>query len=349
MCEGYKNEISLISFFLVLFSRLLNNMLHTRFLSSDQTFRVNTLFKKRKMCNKLFEYFIIFLAIPNLSAFEIKSLNCCDILEIVFMQKCNELERFNLEHIKKTLSFKCIRSNIENRKLNQIIIQFDAAFVPKNNNDLANCRQQLNSTNHSNYSQIIYTLEICNLQVHSITIHTNASMELFHFNALARQVPNITELRWQIHEKCLPVNEIIVQFTHLKSLTLEVDSSVDLKKCRDYNSIGSQLQRLYINLNQTYEVKSVNLTKLLPDMKRLNELKLNCGSKVFEISLNREVFQDMSHLEELALMNCRIVNLSAAHFHDLTSLKVLNLSSSQFDNFDWLRYVCSALYSFMIC
>lgn len=315
-------------------------MLRIQLFSSGQTFEANTLLKNCKMWNKLFKYFCILLTIPNLSALEIKSLNCCDILEIVFMQKCTELERYKLEHFKKTLSFKCSQSSIGTGMSNQNIYrEFDASFVPKNNNDLANCRQQLNTTNHLNHSQIIYTLEICNLQVHSITIHTTESMELSHFNALARQVPNITELRWQMHEKCLPVNEIIVQFTHLKNLTLDVHSSVDLNKCKDYNTIDSQLQRLSISLNQTFEVKSVNLTKLLPDMKHLNELKLNCGSKVFEISFKKEVFQGMSHLKELALLNCSFVNLSAEHFQDLTSLKVLNLSSSQFDDFDWLRYV----------
>lgn len=300
------------------------------------------------MWNNLFKGLCIFLAIRNLSALEIKTLNCCDILEVVFMQNCTEFEKYKLEHTRNTLSFKCTRSPIETRMSYQTMYrQFDASFVPKSNNDLANCRQQLNAENYSNHSHIMYTLEICILQVHSITIHTNETMELSHFKTLARQAPNITELRWQMHNKCHPVNEIIVQFNHLISLALDVYSSIDLNKCKSCTSIESELQRLHINLNQPSNVISANLTKLLPDMKRLKELKLNCGSKKFEINLTTEVFQGMTNLKELALVNCSFVNLSAALFQDLTSLRVLNLSSSQFDDFDWLRYVELVLYTYL--
>lgn len=303
------------------------------------------------MWKRFLRGFCILFTISHISGLEIKSINCCDLLEVVFRQKCVGWQRSKFEQVENTLSFKCFLFPMKTISSNQEIYrQFDGSFIPKNYENLKSCSHQLNNSKNSSilgkHTHLIYTIEVCNLHVHSVEIYTNETMELSYINGVALHAPNITELIWHMHKKCQPVNDIIVQFRHLISLKLKVyASSVELNKCEDFSFNGTQLTELHVYLMGPSSFESAKLTNytipagFLRDMRNLNKFKLNCASKEFMINLPIEIFRGLRNLEVLSQINCSFANLSTTHFQDLTNLRFINVSLSQFDGFDWLRYV----------
>lgn len=159
-----------------------------------------------------------------------------------------------------------------------------------------------------------------------------------------------------MHKKCLDVVETISKLKHLKIMILDIYSSVDLNKCEYSGTNGmSQLTTLYINLNKPSSLNYANLTNyafnatFLRDMKKLTELKLNCESDLFEVHLPKETFLGLRNLSTISLERCNFNNITVEHFEHLTNLAVLNLSYTQFDNFDWLRYICCICFLYYVC
>lgn len=278
-------------------------------------------------------------------------MNCCDLLEVVFMQKCVGWQRSKFEQVENSLSFKCFlfpRNTIISNQ--EIYRQFDGSFTPKNAENLESCRHQLNNSRNSSIleenTHLIYTIEVCNLHVNSVEIYTNETMELSYIKDVVRHAPNITELAWHMHKKCQPVNDITFQFRHLINLKLKVyASSVELNKCEDFSFNGTQLTELHVYLMGPSRFESAKVTnytitaRFLHDMRNLKVFNLYCASKEFMINLPIEIFRGLRNVVELSLINCSFANLSTTHFEDLTNLRFINVSLSQFDGFDWLRYV----------
>lgn len=297
------------------------------------------------MWEKLFRCLCIYLVIGTLSAHEVKIMNCCDISEIVFKQKCTKWH--SLEFGQKMTDVNCVLSpnEITNK---QLISQFEVSLMYRNMNDFYYCTQKLERDPGTRRDPLFELnieniIKVCNPHVNSVTINTNETTELSYLYDVAERAPHITQLRWRIHKQCQRVNEIITKFKQLKVLTFDIYNSVHLDNCEDFSLIGTQLTELHINLNKPEDYLSANLKSysfaatFLRDQQNLQQFILNCTSNQFEIDLPREMFQGLTELSQLSLENCEFNKLTPAHFQDLINLRVVNLSNAQFDDFDWLR------------
>lgn len=274
----------------------------------------------------------------NLSA----SLVCCDISKIIFNQECTKIYHSQMDLVK--LLYKCLLVPNETSSSDQeFITQFDL-HVHRSRKTFTNCIRNRKIADGSLENNKHFVQE-CKLRMISLTINTNETTEVSHLYTVSRQAPYITSLILQMHNKCHNVTSVVAQFKHLKKLTLNIFNTVNLNECEDFSFEGTQLTKLHVYLNKPTNLKSAKLRNytfkptFLRDMKNLKEFKLHCGFKEFEVDLPVEMFQGLSNLEGLALERCIFNNLSAKHFEDMTSLRVLNLSYVQFDDFDWLRYV----------
>lgn len=291
------------------------------------------------MWKKLIGCYCIILVIGNLTSHEVKIMNCCDISEIVFGQKCTKWH--SLEFGQKVTELNCVLSPIESS--NQALIsQFEVSLMYHNMNDFYYCTQKLErepgTRRDAHFELYIKNItRACNPHVHSVTINTNETTQLYYLYDVVGRAPHITQLDWRIHKQCQRVNEIITKFKQLNVLTFDIFSSVDLDNC--------VLTKLCINLNKPDNYISSNLkiysfaATFLSDQKNLQQFTLNCTFNQFEVDLPREMFKGLTNLSQLSLENCDFNKLTPAHFEDLINLRVLNLSNAQFDGLDWLRYV----------
>lgn len=270
------------------------------------------------------------------------SLVCCDISKIVFNQECTKI--YDSEMDVSKLIYKCILVPNETSSSDQkFITQFDM-HGPNSRKTFTNCIRNRKIADGSLENNKLFVQE-CKLRLISLTINTNETTEVSHLYTVSQQAPYITALNLQMHYKCHNVTSVVTQFKHLEKLTLNIMNTVNLNECEDFSFEGTQLTKLHVYLNKPTNLKSPKLKNytfkptFLRDMKNLNEFKLHCGFKEFEVDLPVEMFQGLSNLEGLALESCIFNNLSARHFEDMTSLRVLNLSYVLFDDFDWLRYV----------
>lgn len=304
---------------------------------------MTTLIKKQKMWEKLFGCLCISLVIGNLRAHEVKIMNCCDISEIVFGQKCTKWH--SLEFRQKVTDVNCVLTSNQ-----ELISQFEVSLRYHSMDDFYYCTQKLErepGTRRDPHFEldIANISKVCNPHVHSVTINTNETTQLSYLYDVVGRAPHITQLDWRIHKQCQRVNEIITKFKQLKVLTFDIYSSVDLDNCDDFSLNGTNLNKLNINLNKPGNYISSNLktfsfaATFLRDQKNLQQFTLNCTSNQFKVELPREMFQGLNDLSQISLENCDFNKLTPAHFQDLTNLRVLNLSNAQFDDLDWLRYV----------
>lgn len=293
------------------------------------------------MWKALIQNICIFFAIGNLS----EALFCCDVSQLLFKQDCYKISDAVWQRSTHYYNYNCILTPVETASYQQFISQFQFYFSTyRHRKWFMNCIHKYNK-NNGNSEDIEYFAQSCYLRIESLTINTNESTEFSDLYAVSQQVPNITTLNFRMFNKCYRVNSVVPQFKHLEMLIVNVFNSVDLNECEDFSFKGTELTKLHIYLNKPTILKYPKLTNytftptFLSDMKKLKELKLNCGLKDFEVGLPLEMFQGMSNLEVLALENCVFNSLSVYHFQNLTNLRVLNLSHVQFDDFDWLRYV----------
>lgn len=297
------------------------------------------------MWEKLFRFLCIYLLIVTVSAQEVKIMNCCDISEIVFKQKCTKWH--SLEFGQKVTDVNCVLSpnEISNQEL---ISQFEVSLMYRKMKDFYYCTQKLERDPGTRRDPLfelnIETItKVCNPYVNSVTLNTNDTTELSYLYDVTERAPHITQLRWRIHKQCQRVNEIITKFKQLKVLIFDIYNSVHLDNCEDFSLNGTKLTELHINLNKPDDYLSVNLKSFsfaatfLRDQQNLQQFTLNCTSNQFEIDLPRKMFQGLTELSQLSLENCEFNKLTPAHFQDLINLRVLNLSNAKFDDFDWFR------------
>lgn len=287
------------------------------------------------MRKKLFGNICTLFALGNLSS----ALVCCTISKVLFKQKCTKEYKHQLDE----LSYNCQLGPVESiSSYQEPISQFKLSFGTNKRNDFVNCIKELKK-NREGSGKISRRSASCILHMNSITINTNETTELSHLYTISRQAPNITSLKWRIHNKCHHVTSFVSQFKHLEELTISL-SSINLSSCEGFSFNGTQLTKLHINLRKSPNLKKTKFNKytfsatFLGEIKNLKEFKLNCGDKQFEVDMPQEMFHGLSNLEKLALETCDFKHFSAAHFQELKSLKVLNLSYAQFDDYDWLRY-----------
>lgn len=229
----------------------------------------------------------IFIKIGNLSA---QNLNffCCDIYEIVFMQKCisshvtESLKDNNALQIEKnSVNFQCNGALIEG-----IVYGFVGSLRPSNPYDFKECIQELNSTYRSTVTGSVFQNHIknkhavCKPHVYVLGIATTNSTTLSQLNTIGQLAPNIEVLRWSMFSKSFQVNQFIGQFEKLQNFTLFTKTE-DLIGIEDitYNNV-TQLARfdLYLDFN-TDTVKNFTLPALLRDMKSLQRFWMKCNKK----------------------------------------------------------------------
>lgn len=288
------------------------------------------------MWKQFVSFLCIILAIENLSAYKYE-INCCDIYEIIFKQKCTDMDNIIGEFVKPN-KFIC-----RNPSKEELVSQFSGSIL-SSNKDWNYCIRETKLIDQSLvYMSVNIRIERfyadCEVNVDSLTINTNGTTLISQFYEVVRHVPDITRLNWNMEDKCQRVNEIIAPFKYLNALSLSVYGSVNLNNCNNLNFNGaSQLTKLGINLFKPKNVTNYAFPKtFLGDMKNLKQFSLGCELDYFEIDFAKEMFQDLRNLEELVLKRCAFNSLSAEHFQYLKNLRNLALEKPQFKDFNWLR------------
>lgn len=291
------------------------------------------------MLKTVFGNICILFAIGDLSS----AFVCCELYKVLFQQECRNLYGVAEEKCINSYMYNCLLTPVASYQ--QFVSQFHFDFFnAKDRKVLMDCIHKIN-TNNASLKYVEHLVEDCHLRIESLTLNTNESTELSHFHAVSKQVPYISMLNIRMFNKCCRVNSVVPQFKHLEMLEVNIFNSVDLNECEDFSFKGTKLTKFHIYLNKPSILKYPKYTNysfdptFLSDMENVKEFKLNCGLKDFEVELPIEMFQGLSNLEVLALENCVFNNLSVDNFKSLTTLRVLNLSYVQFDDFDWLRFV----------
>lgn len=199
-----------------------------------------------------------------------------------------------------------------------MISEFGGVFAFKNDEEKNHCYQELSSSVYDS-SKINNLLKVCKMALRSLKIKSNAHTDFSNLSTVERYAGKITELTWEIDNK-YSANDLADIFKHVEVLNIVVDRS---NYYSDYSEFRFDL------LNSTF----------FGEMKKLQQLKLQCTHQYADIKLPIEFFQGLTNLSELILNFCHISNLSVAHFQDLTNLRVLSLKYATFNNYDFLRYV----------
>lgn len=242
---------------------------------------------------------------------------CCALFEFLFLHICTD----RYENISGTDfnlgAFDCAISY--NETANQVVIsEFGGVFAFKNAEEKDHCYKEY-STGLEDNSKINHLVDVCKMELRSLKIKSDELTDFSNLTNIERYAENITELTWEIHDRydIYTGSKLTGILKNLEVLTIVMDTS------------GFSKEFHFDLFNQTF----------LGDMKKLQKLKLSCASQWRYLELPMELFQGLTNLSELSIYNCNIYNISAAHFQDLTNLRVLSLERSVFDNFDFLRYV----------
>lgn len=273
----------------------------------------------------------------------------CFVYRLLFTTECPLQNQFDggvssceLTLMSATLGFKCSCPLY-------YLTEFEGAcYLDKEAISTFNClaekqRYIQNALHCEMFNKYEVILRNCNnTHVNSMRIKTFDNNDL----RTTPNLPNLRQLRWQMHGECQSFNDIVKSYRHL-----EVEESSNENKCELYDFTNvPQVRELHISIYKSislrsskYKLKTFILSKMfLRGMRNLELFQVNSFQYFYDeigLDIHKEMFESLRNLSKIIFENFQIYGLTPDHFKDLTKLKSLHLRGISLEQFDWLRYV----------